>query len=38
MGNLAYSTQSPEKIGTNVEEMLRKELAASAPIPMTEAG
>jgi hypothetical protein len=33
MGNLAYSTQSPEKIGANVEEMLRKELAVSTPIP-----
>jgi hypothetical protein len=33
MRNLAYSTQSPEKIGANVEEMLRKELAVSTPIP-----
>jgi hypothetical protein len=33
MGNLAYSTQKPDKIGPNVEEMLRKELGVAQPLP-----
>jgi len=32
MNNLAYSTQQPEKVASQVEEKLRKELAASAPV------
>jgi len=42
VNNLAYSTQQPEKVGPQVEEKLRKELAAAAALPykveMGEAG
>ena len=32
MNNLAYSSQDKEKVAPKVEELLRKELAASAPL------
>ena len=32
MNNLAYSSQDPQKIGTQVEELLRKETGAGGPI------
>ncbi|HTP08318.1 MAG TPA: hypothetical protein VMP08_08715 [Anaerolineae bacterium] len=32
MNNLAYNSQQPEKVGAQVEEKLRKELSASAPL------
>lgn len=35
MNNLAYSTQQPEKVAGYVEEKLRKETGATAPIPFT---
>jgi hypothetical protein len=35
MGNLAYATQKPEEIAHTVEEMLRKEINSSSPIPYT---
>jgi hypothetical protein len=33
MNNLAYGSQQPEKVGPQVEEKLRKELGAPAPLP-----
>ncbi len=33
MNNLAYGNQQPEKVGAQVEEKLRKELAAAASLP-----
>jgi hypothetical protein len=33
MNNLAYGSQQPEKVGPQVEEKLRKELGAAAPLP-----
>ena len=33
MNNLAYGNQQPEKVGPQVEEKLRKELGAAAPLP-----
>lgn len=32
MNNLAYNSQQPDKVGPQVEEKLRKELGASAPL------
>ncbi len=32
MNNLAYNSQQPDKVGPQVEEKLRKEVGASAPI------
>lgn len=33
MNNLAYGSQDKQNVGTKVEELLRKELAAPTPIP-----
>jgi hypothetical protein len=33
MNNLAYNSQKPDVVGPQVEELLRKELGATAPIP-----
>ncbi|HYL97760.1 MAG TPA: hypothetical protein VEZ90_02310, partial [Blastocatellia bacterium] len=33
MNNLAYNSQDPEKVGPKVEEIIRKEVNASAPVP-----
>jgi hypothetical protein len=33
MNNLAYSTQQLEKVGPRIEDKLRKEIGASAPLP-----
>ncbi len=39
MNNLAYGNQQPDKVGPQVEEKLRKELGAAAPLPyQVEAG
>ncbi|HEV7782363.1 MAG TPA: hypothetical protein VGO58_13910 [Chitinophagaceae bacterium] len=35
MNNLAYSTQNIEKVSGNIEEILRKDLESSSPIPFT---
>lgn len=33
MNNLAYSSQQPDKVAPQVEEKVRKEVAATAPVP-----
>jgi hypothetical protein len=39
MNNLAYGNQQPDKVGAQVEEKLRKEIGAAAPVPyQVEAG
>jgi len=39
MNNLAYNSQKPDTVGPKVEELLRKEMGAPAPIPYAvEAG
>ncbi|MHB8281039.1 MAG: hypothetical protein ACYDIA_25895 [Candidatus Humimicrobiaceae bacterium] len=35
MGNLAFSSQSSEKIATAIEEMIKRELGSKEPIPYT---
>ncbi len=35
MNNLAYSSQNVEKVSANIEEILRKDLESSSPIPFT---
>jgi hypothetical protein len=35
MNNLNYSTRDPQKVGPQVEEIIRKEIGAAAPVPYT---
>jgi hypothetical protein len=35
MNNLAYSSRDPQKVGSKVEEIIRKEIGAAAPVPYT---